>query len=75
MTDKEKDTIKKEKEDQYDSDLDRTLYQEYWSDLRNTVKGKKANTLRQSKSVMRDPGGQRNFEIQTSASAATLDRS
>ena len=45
MTDKQKETIKKEKEDQYDSDLDRTLYQEYWSDLRNTVV-KKPNTLR-----------------------------
>ena len=74
MTDKQKETIKKEKEDQYDSDLDRTLYQEYWSDLRNTVV-KKPNTLRQSKSVLREPGGSRNFEIQTSASAATLDRS
>jgi hypothetical protein len=44
MTDKQKEDIKKANEDKYDSDLDRTLYQEYWADLRTTIK--KPNTMR-----------------------------
>mmetsp|Transcript_4421 Transcript_4421/g.6475 ORF Transcript_4421/g.6475 Transcript_4421/m.6475 type:complete len:189 (+) Transcript_4421:429-995(+) len=40
----------KEKEEAYDSDLDRTLYQEFWSELR-----KEKPQIRESKSVMRGP--------------------
>ena len=58
MSDKDKAAKAKEKEGEYDSDLDRTLYQEYWSDLREIhKKDKKPNTLRNSKSVMRGSSG------------------
>ncbi len=40
----------KEKEEAYDSDLDRTMFQEFWSDLR-----KEKPAIRESKSVMRGP--------------------
>ena len=54
MSGKDKDSKMKEKAEEYDSDLDRTLYQEFWSDLREIhKKEKKPNTLRNSKSVMR----------------------
>ena len=58
MTDKQKEQEALDKKGEYDSDLDRTLYQEYWSDLRDIhKKDKKPNTLRNSKSVMRSSQG------------------
>ena len=58
MSDKANKIQEKEKAEDYDSDLDRTLYQEFWSDLRTIhKKDKKPNTLRNSKSVMRGAGG------------------
>ena len=76
MTDKQKEQEAIDKKGEYDSDLDRTLYQEYWSDLRDIhKKDKKPNTLRNSKSVMRSSQGP-NFQIGVgSQSAMTLDNS
>ena len=76
MSDKDKAQRAKEKEGEYDSDLDRTMYQEYWSDLREIhKKEKKPNTMRNSKSVMRGSGGPA-FQMGMGAqSALTLDNS
>ena len=52
MDDKKIAELQKEADDEYDQDLDRTMYQEFWSEIRKFKKIDKANTTRKSKSTM-----------------------
>ena len=53
MTDAQRQEELYEMEDQYDSDLEKTLYHEYWADLRGDVVKKSGKVIR-SKSVIKD---------------------
>lgn len=44
MTDKKKEEIKKDLEEEYDTDMERTMYQEFWTQ----IKPKDKNPLRGS---------------------------
>lgn len=50
MTDKDKKDRSKEKEEEYDTDLERTLYQEFWSEIKPKPKREAQSVLKPGKS-------------------------
>lgn len=59
MTEKKKEEIKKEFLEEYDTDLEKTMYQEFWTELK--PKDKDLIKNRGSKSVLHPGGGSQNF--------------